>query len=141
MREAVVQSVSPQRLAAVVVGLFSLAALAIAAAGLHGILAFGVAQRQREFGIRLALGATPGAVQRLVARDGLVLAGLGLGLGLLAAYAATGLIRGLLVSVNPADPLAFAIVAVLVLAVALVAMWSPAHAATRIDPATTIREA
>jgi putative ABC transport system permease protein len=141
MREAVVQSVSPQRLAAVVVGLFSLAALAIAAAGLHGILAFGVAQRQREFGIRLALGATPGAVQRLVARDGLVLAGLGLGLGLLAAYAATGLIRGLLVGVNPADPLAFAIVAVLVLAVALVAMWSPAHAATRIDPATTIREA
>ena len=73
--------------------------------------------------------------------DGLVLAGLGLALGLVAAYAATGLIRGLLVGVNPADPLAFAIVAVLVLAVALVALWSPAHAATRIDPATTIREA
>jgi predicted permease len=141
MREAVVQSVSTQRLAAVVVGLFSLAALAIAAAGLHGILAFGVAQRQREFGIRLALGATPGAVQRLVARDGLVLAGLGLALGLAAAYAATGLIRGLLVGVNPADPLAFAVVTVLVLSVAVVALWSPARAATRIDPATTIRDA
>ena len=140
MREAVVRSVSTQRLAAVVVGLFSVAALAIAAAGLHGILAFGVAQRRREFGIRMALGATPAAVVRLVARDGLRLAGVGLALGLAAAYGAGGLLRGLLVGVSPADPLTFASVAGLVLTVALAAMWSPAHAATRIDPARTVRE-
>ena len=141
MREAVVRSVSTQRLAAVVVGLFSLAALAIAAAGLHGILAFGVAQRRREFGIRLALGATPAGVVRLVARDGLLLAGLGLGVGLASAYAAAGLIRGMLVGVSPADPLTFVAVAVVVLTVAAVAMWRPARAATHIDPAATIREA
>ena len=69
-----------------------------------------------------------------------MLAGLGLGLGLAAAYGAGGLLRGLLVGVSPADPLTFAIVAGLVLTVALAAMWNPAHAATRIDPARTVRE-
>ena len=104
MRDGVLRTVSTQRLAAVVVGVFSLAALLIAAAGLHGVLAFGVAQRRRELGIRLALGATAGNVLRLVARDGLVLAVAGLGLGLLVAYGAAGAIRGLLVDVSPADP-------------------------------------
>jgi putative ABC transport system permease protein len=140
LRDGVLRTVSTQRLAAVVVGVFSLAALLIAAAGLHGVLAFGVAQRRRELGIRLALGATAANVVRLVARDGLVLAVAGLGLGLLVAYGAGGAIRGLLVGVSPTDPMTFVGVALGVFAVAVVAMWAPARAATRIDPSATIRE-
>ncbi|MGD9906230.1 MAG: ABC transporter permease [Vicinamibacterales bacterium] len=134
------QTLGTHRLAAVVVGGFALAALLIAAIGVHGVVAFGVAQRQRELGIRLALGATAGAVVRLVARDGLVLAALGLGVGLAAASAASRLIRGLLVDVSPADPATFAGVAAAVLTAALIAAWMPARAATAIDPSTTIRE-
>jgi hypothetical protein len=140
LRDDVRRTVATQELAAVVVGVFGAAALLIAAVGLHGVLAFGVAERRREFGIRLALGATPGSVLRLVGRDGLRLAVLGLGAGLVAAYAASGAIRGLLVGVSPTDPATFAVVAVTVLGAALVAAWMPARAATHIDPAATIRE-
>jgi predicted permease len=140
LRDGVVRSLSTQRLAAVVVGAFSIAALGIAAIGLHGVLAFGVAQRRRELGIRLALGATPARVGRQIAGDGVWLVAAGLAVGLLAAYAASGLIRGLLVGVSPADPGTFAMVAAVVVAVALAAVWSPARSATRIDPASTIRE-
>jgi putative ABC transport system permease protein len=135
------QTLGTHRLAAVVVGGFAVAALLIAAAGLHGVLAFGVAMRRRELGIRLALGAPPRAVARLIAGDGLVLTAAGLAVGLAGAYAAGGLLRGLLVEVSPADPLIFAGVAAVVVAVAVVAMWAPARAAARIDPVTTIREA
>jgi putative ABC transport system permease protein len=140
LRDGVVSSLSTQRLAAAVVGAFSVAALAIAAVGLHGVLAFGVAQRRRELGIRLALGATPARVGRQVAGDGAWLVAAGLVVGLFAAYAASGLIRGLLVGVSPADPATFAMVAAVVVAVALAAVWAPARSATRIDPAATIRE-
>lgn len=140
LRDDVRRTVATQRLAAVVVGVFAVAALLIAAAGLHGVLAFGVAERRRELGIRLALGATPGSVLRLVGGDGLRLAGLGLAAGLAAAYAASGLIRSLLVEVSPTDPGTFGGVAAAVVAVALVATWAPARSATRIDPSTTIRE-
>jgi ABC-type antimicrobial peptide transport system permease subunit len=140
MRDSVLRTVSTQRLAAVVVGVFSLAALLIAAAGLHGVLAFGVAQRRREIGIRLALGATPAAVMRLVARDGVVMAVAGLALGLVAAYGIGGVLGGLLVEISPADPTTFAAVAAMVLVVAMMAVWPPAMAATRIDPSSTIRE-
>ncbi|MGE0363794.1 MAG: ADOP family duplicated permease [Vicinamibacterales bacterium] len=137
---AVRQTLGTQRLAAVVVGGFAVAALLIAAIGVHGIVAFGVAQRKRELGIRLALGATTGAVVRLVARDGVVLAAAGLAIGLAAAYGATRFIASLLVEVSPADPATFTGAAAMVLAVALVATWAPARAATHIDPSATIRE-
>ena len=139
MRDGVLRSLSTQRLAAVVVGVFSLAALLIAAAGLHGVLAFGVAQRRRELGIRLALGATAANVLRLVARDGLVLAVAGLGLGLLIAYGASGAIRGLLVDISPADPMTYAAVSGALAAVALLATYLPARRASRVDPIVALR--
>ena len=140
LRETVTATLGMPRLASAVVGAFSLAALLIAALGLHGVLAFGVAQRRREFGIRLALGATRRGVLGLVARDGLLLVAVGVAVGLLGAYGVTGLLSGMLVGVTPADPVTFAAVAIVVVAVALVAVWMPAQAATRIDPASTIRE-
>jgi predicted permease len=140
LRDDVRRTVATQELAAVVVGVFGAAALLIAAVGLNGVLAFGVAERRREFGIRLALGATPGSVLRLVGSDGMRLALAGLGAGLLAAYGASSAIRGLLVGVSPSDPATFGIVAAVVLGAALIAAWMPARAATHIDPAATIRE-
>jgi ABC-type antimicrobial peptide transport system permease subunit len=103
-------------------------------------VAFGVAQRRRELGIRLALGATSGAVLRLVVRDGVLLAAAGLVIGLVAAYGGAGLLGGLLVDVSPADPMTFAGAAAVVLGVALAATWAPARSATHIDPSATIRE-
>lgn len=138
--ELSVRTLGTQRLAAVVVGTFSVAALLIAALGLHGVLAFGVAQRQRELGIRLALGATPRRLRGLVARDGLGLAVVGLLIGLGGAYATTGWLQSMLVGVAPGDPMTFAAVGLVVLAAAACAVWLPARSATRIDPATTIRE-
>lgn len=132
-------SLFPQRLAAAVVGGFGLVGLVLAAVGLFGLLAFTVAQRTREIGLRMALGARHGDVLRLVLRHGLMLVALGASAGLVVALLATRLVRGLLVNVSPTDPVTLAVVVSLLAAVALVAAWLPARRAARVDPMEALR--
>lgn len=132
-------SLFPQRLAAGLVGGFGLIGLALAAVGVFGLLSFTVAQRTREIGLRMALGARPGDVVRLVMGRGVALVIVGVGVGLLVAMLATPLVRGLLLNVSPTDPVALIGVVGLLAAVASVAAWLPARRAARLDPMGALR--
>jgi putative ABC transport system permease protein len=114
--------------------------LVLAAGGLYGVLSHLVAQRLREIGIRLALGAQPGDIFRLVLRAGLVLTGVGVVAGVALAAGLTRVMRAMLYDVEPTDPTSIAVVVVVVLATALFASWRPARRAMRVDPATLLRE-
>jgi putative ABC transport system permease protein len=127
------------RLTATLLGLFALLAMAITATGIMGVLAFSVSQRFHEFGIRMALGAEPGSVLRMVVRQGMTLVGIGLAIGLAAALLFARLLSGLLFGVGPTDPLTFAAVAVVLSAVAATACFLPARRATAADPMHALR--
>lgn len=129
----------PQRFAAVVIGLFGLLGLFVAAIGVYGVLAHHVAQRTREFGIRIALGADAGRLLRMVLRRGAVLAVAGCAVGLVIAALVTRFIRGFLHGVDPLDAAAFAGVPLLLCAVALLASSLPARRALRADPIAALR--
>lgn len=118
---------------------FALAALMLSAVGIYAILHFSIAQRQRELGVRIALGATRRDLFWLVVGQGLRLPALGVAAGLIGAFAVTRLIEHLLFQVSPTDPFTFAGVAALLMMVALAASWIPAHRATRIDPIEALR--
>jgi putative ABC transport system permease protein len=124
---------------ALLFGLFALLALLLDAVGLYGVVAYSVAQRTREIGIRLALGAPRSAVLRLVMRQGMSLTLLGVTLGLLASYALTRLLKSLLYGVTPTDPLTFAAIALLLTFVALLACWIPARRVAKVDPLIAMR--
>jgi len=109
-------------------------------AGVYGVMAYVVGQRSGEIGLRMALGATPGSVMRLVLKQGLTLAALGLLLGLLGAAATSQLLTRMLFQVKAADPATYAVVALLLAVVALAACWLPARRATHVDPLTALRE-
>jgi predicted permease len=119
--------------------LFAMAALVLSAVGVYGLLHFAVAQRTHEFGVRLALGASSGDLLRLVLGEGLRLPVAGLALGLTGAFALTRVLRHLLFEVSATDPVTFAAVAALLLAVAFVACWLPARRAARVDPIVALR--
>ena len=119
--------------------LFAALALALTAVGLYGVVAYGVAQRTREFGIRLALGARPREVLHLVLRNAMRMAGAGVAAGIVGAVFATRLLGSALYDVHPLDPLTFAAVVGTLLAVALVASFVPARRATRVDPMQALR--
>jgi putative ABC transport system permease protein len=125
---------------AVVFGLFGVLALLIASVGLYGVMAYAVEQRRREMGVRLALGAAPAALLRLVVKEGLVLAGIGLVAGVLLAVGVNQSLSGLLYETRPTDPRIFAGVAAVLLAVAALATLIPARRATQVDPAMVLRE-
>jgi putative ABC transport system permease protein len=119
--------------------LFSGLALLLAAVGLYGVMSYLVAQRTHEIGIRLALGAQASDVLKLIVGQGMALALLGVGLGLGAALALTRLMARLLYGVSATDPLTFAVVALLLSLIALLACYVPARRATRIDPLVALR--
>jgi predicted permease len=139
LEETLSRSVAERRFTMLVLGLFAALALVLAAVGIHGVLSFGIARRTREFGLRMALGAPPGLVRRLVVREGLALAGCGLAIGLLAALGLTRLLANLLFGVAPRDPATFLAVALFLAAVAGSASYLPARRATRVDPAVALR--
>jgi putative ABC transport system permease protein len=114
-------------------------ALLLAAVGVYGLISYSVAQRTREIGIRVALGARPRQVVSPIVREGMTLASIGVALGLVGSIAATRLISSFLFGVAPTDPLTFSAVAVLLLAVALLASYIPSRRALRVDPLTALR--
>lgn len=125
---------------AVVFGLFGVLALVIASVGLYGVMAYAVEQRRREMGVRLALGAAPAVLLRLVVKEGLVLAGIGLIAGVLLAAGVSQTLAGLLYETRPTDPRVFAGVAAVLLVVAALATLIPARRATQVDPALVLRD-
>jgi ABC-type antimicrobial peptide transport system permease subunit len=133
------ETIAPQRLNATLIGLFAGLALAIATVGVAGVLAFQVSQRTNELGIRLALGAEPSTLLRMILGEGVMMAAIGLLLGGVAAIPLTRLLGGLLFGVQPIDPPTIAVSAALLVVVALVAAWIPARRATAVDPMTTLR--
>jgi predicted permease len=134
------ESLVQERLIGTLSGFFGLLSLLLAGIGLYGILAYSVSQRTREIGIRIALGAQPGAVLRLVLRQGLILTLLGVGFGLAASLAITRLLASQLFDITPTDPLTFVVVPMLLLTVALLACLVPARRATKVDPLLAIRQ-
>jgi predicted permease len=127
------------RFQTLLLGLFSGLALTLAAVGIYGVISYSVIQRTHEIGIRMSLGAQPSQVLRLVMGQGAKLALAGIVVGIAAALALTRLMRSLLFEVSPADPLTFAGIAVLLVAVALAACYIPALRAMRVDPMTALR--
>jgi ABC-type antimicrobial peptide transport system permease subunit len=139
MLESVGEWAAQRRLTMLIVSCFALAALGLGAVGIYGIMAHLVVQRTREIGIRIALGAVPRQIVRLVLSQGAWLAALGIGAGVLGAYAVTRLLSGLLFQVRPTDPLTFVATALLLAAVAIFASAIPALRATRVDPIDALR--
>jgi ABC-type antimicrobial peptide transport system permease subunit len=119
--------------------IFGIVALVLAAIGIYGVMAYSVAQRTQEMGIRIALGAGRGAIQKLVVWHGMKLAILGVAVGLAAAFALTRLMASLLFGVRAWDPAAFLLAPIILAVVALIAVWLPAHRASKVDPIETLR--
>jgi putative ABC transport system permease protein len=139
LEQVVSGTMERQRVALLLVTAFSTVAFAIAALGIYGVIAYAVARRTREFGIRLALGARPADVFRLVLGQGGRLVGAGLLVGLATALATARVLQSLLYATSPHDPLVLAAIAALFSAVALLACWLPARRATRINPMEALR--
>ncbi len=129
----------PARTTGLLFSVFGAVALLLAVSGLFGVVAYSVSQRTREIGIRMALGAQRGKVVEMVLRQGMKLAAAGVLVGLAGAFAATGLLRSLLLGVGPRDPVTFVLVPLLLLAVTLVACLLPARRAARTDPLVALR--
>ncbi|MFZ0638088.1 MAG: ABC transporter permease [Candidatus Acidiferrales bacterium] len=134
MDQLLSRSVSPERFNLFLLGLFAVLALTLAAVGIYGVLSFGVSQRTHEIGIRIALGAHPRDVLRLIVRQGMKLVLAGLAIGIVASLALTRFMSALLFDVSATDPVTFAGVAGLLLLVALAACYIPARRAMRVDP-------
>ena len=139
LAQAMSDSVAQPRFRTALIGLFAGIALLLASIGIYGVIAYGVAQRTNEIGIRIALGASRADVLRLVTRQGAGFALAGITLGLVGALPLTRLISGLLFSVSPIDPLTFGGVSLLWIAVAMLASFIPARRATKIDPLAALR--
>ena len=135
------RTLSPRRFTLHVLAGFGIAALLLAALGIYGVLAHSVAERKREFGIRIALGASPVRVRHAVLGRTLLLAGAGIGIGLAAALAATRLLRSMLFGVSPVDPVTIAGMIVVLVAVAILAGVVPAQRATRANVLEALRSA
>ncbi|MBA3496174.1 MAG: FtsX-like permease family protein [Gemmatimonadales bacterium] len=132
-------SISSDRFRTLLVGTFALLALALAAIGIYGVISYGVAQRSREIGIRMALGARPPEILRLVVGDGMLTVAVGVLVGVMAAAGLSRFLESLLYGVEPHDPTTFIGVTLLIGVVALAASVIPARRAVRVDPVVALR--
>jgi len=139
MRERVADALGYARFSALLLAAFAAVALALAALGTYGVIAFGVSQRTKEIGIRVALGATRESVLRLVVGQGLALGVVGGVLGLAGALATTRVLRSLLFEVGPSDPVTLVSIVVVLIVAVVVASWIPARRAAGVDPADVLR--
>jgi putative ABC transport system permease protein len=139
MDELMAFQISPQRVTSGLMTVFAAIALLLAAIGIYGVTAYSVSQRTHEFGVRIALGASTSSIARMVVRDAGVMAGLGMAIGLAAAFGLTRLMKGLLYGVSATDPLTFIAVPVLLSLVAVSAAFVPALRATGADPLKSLR--
>jgi putative ABC transport system permease protein len=139
MDERIAFSMGPRRSAVGLLGVFAAMALSLAAVGLFGLVRYSVSQRTQEIGVRMALGATRTDVLRMIVGQGLRLAVIGVGAGLIVALAMTRVLAGTLYGVSTTDPTTFGCVALLLVAVALIATYIPARRATRVDPMVALR--
>ena len=130
----------PARLSGAVLGIFGILGLVLAAVGIYGVMAYSVSQRTREIGIRMAIGAAAGDVLRLVMRQGMALVLAGTAIGLAGAVAASRLIRGILYGSGANDPLTFVAVPLVLMGVAMLAIWIPARRASAMDPLLALRQ-
>jgi putative ABC transport system permease protein len=130
---------APKQFLMTLLAVFAALALVLAGVGIYGVMAYSVAERSREFGIRMALGAQQGDVLRSVVAQGLLRTGIGLAIGGVAALALAGLMRGMLFQVQPTDPTTFTAVALGLLGLALLACYIPARRATKVDPMVALR--
>jgi predicted permease len=138
--EVIGGGIAQEQFALLLVASFALLALVLAAVGIYGVLSYSVTRRSREMGIRMALGAPAAAVRSMVVRDGGRLAAIGIGLGLIAAFAATRALQSLLFGVSATEPLVFGAAASVLVGVAMLASWIPARAATKADPLQAVRD-
>ena len=139
MQEIVANSIAKQRLAMILLSVFSTLALVLSAVGIYGVISYLTGQRTHEIGIRVALGASAKDVLRMVLGEGLRITLIGIGIGLAAALGLTRLITKIIYGVSASDPLTFFGVALLLTAVALVACYIPARRAMRVDPIIALR--
>lgn len=140
MKQQVADSVAQPRMRSALLAVFSIMALILSSLGVYGVIACSVAERKKEIGIRIALGARPSEVRSMVLGQGLKLTAIGLALGLAGAAAATRLIGGFLFGVSASDPLTYAATCAVFIVIALVASYLPARRAMRVDPMIALRE-
>jgi len=139
MDQVVARSIAPQRFNMLLIGLFAATGLLLATVGIYGVVSYSVAQRTNEIGIRIALGATAGDVARLILKQGVSLTLIGVTIGLGASIALTRVMKSLLFGVSATDPWTFALIAVLLGCVALLACYFPARRATKVDAMIALR--
>jgi putative ABC transport system permease protein len=140
MDTLVVQAQAQTRFSLLLIAVFSTIAALLASVGLYGVLATAVRQRTAEIGVRMALGAAPSRIFRLMVGKGLYLSVIGIAIGLIAAFALTRVLASMLVEVKPTDPVTFVAVGALFLLIALLASWLPALRASKLDPTTALRQ-
>jgi ABC-type antimicrobial peptide transport system permease subunit len=140
MEASLAENVAAPRFRTLLLGIFAGLAVCLAMAGIYGVMAYVVSQRSSEIGLRMALGASSGHVLRLVLGQSLTLAGIGLALGFAGAIAFTRVLTSMLFEVTPTDPFTYAVVALLLGIIALVASYVPARRAINIDPLLALRQ-
>ncbi|MCI0490969.1 MAG: FtsX-like permease family protein, partial [Blastocatellia bacterium] len=139
MEQRLFAAVARPRFRTTLIGVFALVALALASIGIYGVISYSVTQRTHELGIRMALGARPRDVMRLVVKQGMMMALIGVVIGLIASLGLTRLIKSLLFGVSATDPLTFVAIALLLASVTLVACYVPARRAAKVDPMVALR--